>query len=278
MARDGRRIRAPYDIPREWTSTTAEHIQLNFERLFQQLSQPIAVTIVNEAEVIAEGTPPVLYQPRAAWELWASGNAMAAVGIVIAGSGFAGHTTGPAAAAPPFADGPYTSIGNPTLNSTLTAGGTIASASCAQDLIWDFDTSLIIRTDSNAISTLRRYILGMCQSIDNADSPTQAGCFFRFSTSASDVGWVALCHDGTTLSSAVNVAPIAADSRYLLRMRKVANVCYFSVNGGAEIAVSSNVPVTTRLGCTMRVRLTNLSGTLQNLHYGRAWGIYGTTL
>ena len=266
----------PYYVPREWSPQAAEKIQLNFERLFQAVAEAAPTTVIETTVVVEAETPPPINAGSTTWEIFHSGTGVTTVGMP-AGSVTGGITT--VRAAPPFADAPYIAIENPALNSSLTVNGPTGT-NVAMDLIWDFDMTAIIRTDATTTTQNRRYLIGICQANLTAaamDSPTEAGCWFRYSTFVSDLGWVALCHDGTTLSSASEViTPIANSTRYLLRIRKVANQAFFSINGGPETVVNSNVPITTRPGVSFKMRLYNLSGLSQTLYFSRAWCVYGS--
>lgn len=65
---------------------------------------------------------------------------------------------------------------------------------------------------------------------------------FRYSTVAADGGWVGVCRDGTTQSVTGTVAPIAASTLYKLKIRKSGSTVFFSVNGGAEVSQTNNLP------------------------------------
>jgi hypothetical protein len=272
------RILMPYYVPREWSPAAAEKIQLNFERLFQAVAEAAPTTVVTETTVVEEVTPPPINAESTTWELYCAGIGVASVGLLVAAT--QGINT--VRASPPFADGPYSDSPTVALNGTGFFSGAPTSTVVAQDLIWDFDVSFVMRTDAAAATSDRRYLIGMCQNNLNTDTPAEAGCWFRYAkhpapSAINDGGWVALCHDGTTLSSpSAVIAPIANSTRYLLRIRKVANQAFFSINGGPETVVNSNVPVTTRVGVCGKLRITQLDATNTNLYFSRAWCVYGS--
>ncbi len=272
MAETRRRQKMPWPIPRHWSGVTAENIQLNFERLFDSIYRDDTVEPTYTPPVVDPYTPPSINAISTRYEMFSVGSGVQMEGASPVAGGSTTGGSGAARASPPFADGPYLQIPALALNGTATV---IAPTGVSQphDLIWDFDCSFIIRTFSDIGG---RHILGVSQGLANSDTPAEAGCFFRYSTGSSDNGWVAFCHDGTSQSTKIDVASIAVSTRYLLRIRKVANVCYFSVNNGPEFAVASNVPVLTRTAVGPRYRVTNLGGGLTTLYFSRAWCVFGT--
>lgn len=263
----------PWPIPREWGPSTAEAIQLNFERLFKDASPDSDTETIYTPPVIAPYTPPTLNAEATRYEMYATGTTVTMVATINNGTIAGG--SGPARATPPFADGPYLQNGLNVATGSYSIQGPATSASAMQDLIWDFDASFIIRTDANGADA-GLYSVGICRNIAGTSAaplPNEAGCYFQGSASA---GWYAYCHDGTTLSPvSVQITSLVASTRYLLRIRKVANQAFFSVNGGPETVIGSNVPVTSRTGACMNLRLLNLSGTARLLYFSRAWCVYG---
>lgn len=61
-------------------------------------------------------------------------------------------------------------------------------------------------------------------------------------------GWVGAANDGTTESRTASLGAIAANTAYKLRVRySVADAkAYFSINGGAEVSLATNLPATTQ--------------------------------
>lgn len=269
------RIKLPFPIPSEW-GKAVQAIQDNFERIFDAVSIPgDDAGSLYTPPTIDPYTPPAINAVSTRYEMFAIGTGVQMEGASPVSSGTTTGGTGAARASPPFADGPYLQITGLVLNATATVFCPVGTNQ-PHDLIWDFDCSFIIRTDPLDGTSLRRRILGVSQGLANADAPAEAGCFFRHSTAASDAGWVAFCHDGTNQSTKVEIAAIAPSTRYLMRMRKVSNVAYFSINGGPETAVGSNVPVLTRTGVGPKLRVTNLDGSATFLYFSRAWCVFGT--
>lgn len=120
----------------------------------------------------------------------------------------------------------------------------------------------LIRTGSTVADA--RFWLGLFSAaptnVDDLAGATQ-GIAFRYSAPAGDVGWRAVCDDGTNSSVSTNMTTVTADTRYLLRIRvdSTAGIAYFSVNNGAETAISTNLPaVGTDLGVAVYV-FTNIA-------------------
>lgn len=274
MATVRTRIKQPWHVSPEPTPKNFLGIQENFERLFEAvyIPAPEEPAAPYTAPVIDPYTQPSINAQSTWYSMHAIGTGVQMEGASPVSSAITTGGTGASRASPPFSDGPYLQIAGLVLNGTATVFCPVGTNQ-PHDLIWDFDCSFIIRTFS-AIDG--RHILGVSQGLTNADAPGEAGCFFRYSTGSADAGWVAFCHDGTSQSAVVNVASIAVSTRYLMRIRKVANVAYFSVNGGPETAVNSNVPVLTRTGVGPKYRITNLGGGLTTLYFSRAWCVFGS--
>ncbi len=266
------RIKMPWPIPQQWDKAV-QAIQENFERIFDAVNIPAEDTDpLYTPPVIDPYTPPALNATRTRYEMFSIGTGVQMEGASPVSSAITTGGTGAARASPPFADGPYLQIPGMVLNATATVFAPVGTNQ-PHDLIWDFDCSFIIRTFTDIGG---RHILGVSQGLANSDTPAEAGCFVRYSTGSSDTGWSAFCHDGTSQSAKIEIAGIAISTRYLIRMRKVGSVCYFSVNGGPETAVSSNVPILTRTGVGPKYRVTNLGGGLTTLYFSRAWCVFGT--
>lgn len=266
----------PYPIPRVWDSEgrCANNIQLNFERIFLELAGIPAAEEdpLYTPPVVDPYTPPAINATSTRYEMFSIGTGVQMEGASPVSSAITTGGTGAARASPPFSDGPYLQIAGLVLNGTATVFCPVGTNQ-PHDLIWDFDCSFIIRTFSNIGG---RHILGVSQGLANADAPAEAGCFIRYSAGVPDDGWRCFCHDGTSQSATFALAAAAVSTRYLFRIRKVGAVCYFSVNGGPEVAVASNVPVTTRTGVGPKYRVTNTGGGLTTLYFSRAWCVFGT--
>jgi hypothetical protein len=120
----------------------------------------------------------------------------------------------------------------------------------------------LIRTGSTVADA--RFWLGFFSiaptNVDDLAGATQ-GIAFRYSAPAGDTGWRAVCDDGTSATVSTNLTTVTADTRYLLRIRmdSAAGIAYFSINNGAETAVSTNLPaVGTDLGVAVYV-FTNIA-------------------
>jgi hypothetical protein len=274
MAISRTRIKQPWYVSPDPTPRNFLGIQENFERLFEavQIPDPDEPDALYEAPVIDPYTQPAINATSTWYSMHSIGTGVQMEGASPVSSGITTGGTGAARASPTFSDGPYLQIPGLVLNGTATVFCPVGT-SVPHDLIWDFDCSFIIRTFS-AIDG--RHILGVSQGLTNADAPAEAGCFFRYSTGSADNGWVAFCHDGTTQSAKVNVAAIAVSTRYLMRIRKVSNVAYFSVNGGPETSITANVPTGNRTGVGPKYRITNLGGGLTTLYFSRAWCVLGS--
>lgn len=102
----------------------------------------------------------------------------------------------------------------------------------------------VIKTGTDITNV--RYWIGLCSAAPgNVDSLGAIyGCFFRYSTVVPDGGWVAINSDGSAQSSPVQVSSIAANTRYVMRIRidTVSGIAYFSIDNGPEYQISANTP------------------------------------
>lgn len=133
----------------------------------------------------------------------------------------------------------------------------------------------VFRTGSDITNT--RIWAGLCSAAPgNVDALGAIyGFFFRYSTVAVDTGLMAICSDGAAQSTAVQIATIAASTRYLLRIRVDNNtgIAYFSVDNGPEIPISANVPTASQeMGAAVLAITT--TATAKNIaisRYGCRW-------
>lgn len=138
---------------------------------------------------------------------------------------------------------------------------------------WDFDVTYEILTDAAAVTSVR-YLVGVGINNEDADTVPANYIGFRFSTSAGDTGWVGIVFDGTQAVTAT-IASIAANTRYAMRIRKVAGTVFFSINGGAEVSQATHVPVN-NVYASIVMRVTALTTSIRALWFSRLWCDYGT--
>lgn len=117
-----------------------------------------------------------------------------------------------------------------------------------------------IRMKTGALDNAR-YFFGFTSAsfTGNSDTLPGHGAAFRYSPGAGDTAWKGITRDGTTQAVSSDVAAIAANTEYLLKIRFAAsNVIYFSVNGGTEVADGGNTPGASQgLGFMALVRPTS---------------------
>lgn len=138
---------------------------------------------------------------------------------------------------------------------------------------WDFDVSFVILTDASLLTNIR-YMIGVGVNNESTDPVSANTIAFRFSTAAADPGWVGVTYDGAQSVTAL-VKAITVNTRYVLRIRKVSGTVFFSVNGGAEVSTSTNVP-TNNAYASLVGRVTTLSNAVKSLWLSRCWADYGT--
>lgn len=103
--------------------------------------------------------------------------------------------------------------------------------------------TVVLRTGSD-ISSLRLWSLFTNTALSNADDIGGGSQYFgfRYSTGASDPGWVGVVRDGSAQAVSGSVASIAINTVYKLKCRVTPSAIYFSVNDGAEVSLSSHLP------------------------------------
>jgi len=134
----------------------------------------------------------------------------------------------------------------------------------------------VLRTGSD-ITNLRLWVGVFAATPTNVDTLLTSAAAFRYSTVAGDAGWVGVVSTGAAQTVSATVGAIAASTRYVLRVRTVpgGSAAYFSVNDGPEVAVTTNLPVSsTELGaCVLAITTT---ATAKNIAISR-YGVWGGT-
>lgn len=123
-----------------------------------------------------------------------------------------------------------------------------------------FWAKIITGADLTAV----RYFIGLFSNFPVADNMGAfSGIGFRFSTTASDAGWVGICGNGSTVTTSAAIATIAANTVYDFRVRvnSTSGQAFFSVNGGAETIIATNLPAA-NTPLSMHVSVATLSGTI----------------
>lgn len=143
----------------------------------------------------------------------------------------------------------FTSAATSGTNMHHFSGGSGVTA--RQSLDDDFDVWIDFLTDSDITSNAIWF--GFSNSnLTNSDTFAtggQGGLLIRYSTSASDGGWIGQSakNGGANHSETATIASIAASTAYRLRVRFVRQgtpTVYFSVNDSTELSLTSNIPPT----------------------------------
>lgn len=147
--------------------------------------------------------------------------------------------------------------------------------------VWraDNDPTLefVIQTGAT-MTNIRLWFLMTDTQISSADDlgGTSKYIGFRYSTVAGDGGWVGVTRDGTTQNVTGTVAAIGASTKYKLKIRKSGSTVFFSVNGGAEVSTSSNLPAAaTEFGIDC-CSITTSAGSTHPFLFSRARCYYGS--
>ncbi len=134
-----------------------------------------------------------------------------------------------------------------TTASTNNTSGAITGVQIVQDR-WNPKIIALVRTSSSLTNVRLWCGLTDAATIPTADNPANTNMItFRYSTAAADGGWVGVCQTAAAQTVSGTVASIATSTAYTLQMQVNAaggNVD-FSVNGGANTNVSTNLPAGT---------------------------------
>lgn len=140
----------------------------------------------------------------------------------------------------------------------------------------DFDVTFVIKT--GAAVTDQRLWIGVCSTAPPANNDTGPGndaIMFRFSTVVPDTGWVPFVRGGSTNTVGTGIGTVTADTTYTLRIRRVGSSAFFSVDGGAEQEINTNLPtVTTQLNWAAQIYTQ--AAAAKDLLLSRAYIQYGS--
>jgi len=192
-------------------------------------------------------------------ELHANGTTFAGVGCTLTGAG--------TVTASNQTDGQFSRLDSTTTINTLTFTEPATAMFRRQ---YNPVFHAIVRTDSS-LADMRIWI-GLLSGINNNDTLSAVSAFaFRYSSVAGDAGWRPVTNDGTTQNTGSAIGTIATSTKYKLSIRvdSAGGVAYFSVNDGAEVSLSANLPATTT-DLFMGVFFYNLAAASKYLHVSRA--------
>lgn len=133
------------------------------------------------------------------------------------------------------------------LNTSLVIGNGAGLRGAQPNTMAQCDPSwtYILQTGAS-IANVRIWVVFSNGATSDADDLGALSYFgFRFSTVAGDTGWMGITKDGATQSLTAEVAAIAADTIYKLKIRKSGSTMYFSVNDGTEVSKTTNLPAAT---------------------------------
>jgi len=174
-------------------------------------------------------------------------------------------------AATAFSDSTGQYINYATTTTSGTQGGLFTST--IQTTQFLPDAYLVMKTGAVAADiTGVRIIFGWSSTFtfDTSDNPASTHlAAFRFSTGAGDTTWRALTKDGTTLNNQDSGVTVAADTKYILRIKVVTTSSIeFYINGTLVATSSSNLPTsTTTLNLYMGVATNTTAGTARALRF-----------
>lgn len=167
-------------------------------------------------------------------------------------------------------DNPWATLNT---NTGLTDLFYFASASAAARAAYDPLIEIYVKTVATIVD--RRFWIGLFSTAPNdADALTAAtkAIAWRYSAGV-DAGWTPILNDGTTQTAGTTIGTVAVSTVYKLRIRIASAgtpTAYFSVNDGAEQAVTTNFPaIATDLG--VYIAIGNQTAAAHVLNFGRAF-------
>jgi hypothetical protein len=107
---------------------------------------------------------------------------------------------------------------------------------CGHDPVWVG----VLRTGAD-ITNLRIWAGIVSTTPTNSDTGPASHACFRYSSGVSGNWFMTTRAGGTQTSTSFGTA-VAANTTYVLKIRVVDGVAYFSINGGAEQSIATNVP------------------------------------
>jgi len=146
------------------------------------------------------------------------------------------------------ADNPYVDLASQA--SAGTAGNLAMPATTNQaQTRWDPTYEWIARSPDTLTSI--RWWQGLTSvnwTDTDTQSPTKQFVAIRYSTTASDTGFKCVTGDGSGQTVSADIAAIAASTayRFKIRVASAGTAVFCSINGGAEVQVSTTLPTTTQ--------------------------------
>jgi hypothetical protein len=166
-----------------------------------------------------------------------------AAAAIVQANGIAAPTLSGSAAAANQADSTYIS---------LTSGAVIGNSAGYVTATYNLSRrghnpkmSMILQfTDILAVRGWFGFFSAAVTTADAIAGATEAAAF-RFSTVATDAGFVPVTKDATTQTTGSAMNTIAAATRYLLEIELTASAAIFTVNNGTPVSVATTLPTTT---------------------------------
>jgi hypothetical protein len=125
---------------------------------------------------------------------------------------------------------------------------------------------MIVRLRTPSVITNFRFLISLNESLQgvNTDTPsttTERGIYVRYSTSASDGGWVCQTVDGSGRSTSGTITGIAASTAYLIIVTVNSTSSVTITVNGTSVTVTSNIVTGLDLGA--EVLAADLSGSVK---------------
>jgi hypothetical protein len=178
------------------------------------------------------------------------------------------------------ADGSFQPWTSAATNGSFAGGFILANGATGSDLRLDNLPVVVIRFKTDASLTNVRYLIGLSSaSIGTSDTPsTTSTILIRYSTSASDTGWIVYSSNGTSGTATGQVLAIAANTAYTLMIRATSssNVEIWMGTTESDLALVSTVTATlpsastSLIGILQLTTLTTVSRIMQFGHYDQS--------
>jgi len=177
-------------------------------------------------------------------------------------------------------DGSFQPWTSAATSGSFAGGFILANGATGSDLRLDNLPVVVIRFKTDAALTNVRYLIGLSSAaIGTSDTPSSTSTILiRYSTSASDTGWIVYSSNGTSGTATGQVLAIAANTAYTLMIRATtsSNVEIWMGTSETDLALVSTVTATlpsastSLIGILQLTTLTTVSRIMQFGHYDQS--------
>lgn len=152
--------------------------------------------------------------------------------------------------------------------------GWTANAGVGVQTQWSPILELIV-LPPDVLTSVRCWVGLTASQFTDSDTIATNSVAFRFSSVAGDAGWTPVCRAAGSQTVGTTIGTVVATTPYRLKIRITASTIYFSVNGGTEQGLMTNLPTNTTDVFTMQ-RAFAQATSARNVGFCRGtlkWGV-----